>query len=120
MSEFSSEPGDYSLCRQVLVHLWTLVDGEPTDECSAELTQKLLQHVKDCPPCEDNFKLEEQILGLIGAKCRGEKAPANFRQQLMLSIRETTVLIDGDDELVYPDDALVDSEADHRGPARGR
>ena len=92
MTEFSSESGDYSLCDQVLLHLWTLIDGEVTEDCTAELARTLLEHVKKCPPCEDNFQLEEQILGLIGSKCRGERAPESLRARLRIEISRTTII----------------------------
>ena len=97
MSEFSSagEPVIKAECAEVLAEVWTLLDGE----CSAESQDKLRQHLADCPPCFQAYGLEERIKGLISAKCRGERAPVELRQRLMLHIRSTTIVVgpDGDD-----------------------
>lgn len=107
MTDFSSKPdaGD-NPCAKLMRHLWTLLDGECTKEFTSDDREELLAHLKDCPPCEDRYHLEERINALIATKCRGEAAPVELRQRLMLHIRKTTMVIDPDDE--------------HYDPTRGR
>jgi mycothiol system anti-sigma-R factor len=93
-----SQPAIKAECAEVLAEVWTLLDGE----CSPETQDKLRQHLEDCPPCFQAYGLEERIKGLISTKCRGERAPVELRQRLMLHIRKTTIVIDPDDEHYDP------------------
>jgi mycothiol system anti-sigma-R factor len=96
VTEFSSEsePGIKAECAEVLAEVWTLLDGE----CSPESQDKLRKHLADCGPCFKIYGLEERIKGLISTKCRGERAPVELRQRLMLHIRSTTIVVDPDGE----------------------
>ena len=75
-------------CAEVIAEVWTLLDGE----CTAENREKLRKHLEDCPPCFQLYGLEERIKGLIGSKCRGEKAPEGLRERLRLEISRTTII----------------------------
>jgi len=88
MSEFSTEPPVKAECAEVLAEVWTLLDGE----CSAETQAKLRQHLEDCPPCFQQYGLEERIKLLISSKCRGERAPESLRERLRVEISRTTII----------------------------
>ncbi len=88
MSEFSSEPPIKAECAEVLAEVWTLLDGE----CSAEIQDKLRQHLEDCPPCFQFYGLEERMKLLISTKCRGERAPESLRERLRVQISRTTII----------------------------
>ena len=97
MSDFSSTPEPESgaepmqiksECAEVIAEVWSLLDGE----CTPETQAKLRQHLEDCPPCFQFYGLEERIKGLIGSKCRGEKAPERLRERLRVEISRTTII----------------------------
>jgi len=103
MTEFppTAGPGDPSAaggthikveCVELIVHLWTLLDGEVTDDFTPETREKLLKHLEDCPPCEELHGLGERLKALIASKCRGEKAPEGLRERLRLEISRTTII----------------------------
>ena len=75
-------------CAEVIAEVWSLLDGE----CTPETQAKLRQHLEDCPPCFQFYGLEERIKGLIGSKCRGEKAPERLRERLRVEISRTTII----------------------------
>ena len=97
MSEFSStsepesgaEPMQIKAeCAEVIAEVWSLLDGE----CTPETQDKLRQHLEDCPPCFQFYGLEERIKGLIGSKCRGERAPERLLERLRVEISRTTII----------------------------
>jgi mycothiol system anti-sigma-R factor len=99
VTEFASAsgPGDPSAsadprlkpeCAELIAEVWRLLDGE----CEAEIRQKLLKHLEECPPCLQLKGLEERIKALIATKCRGEKAPEGLRERLRLEISQTTII----------------------------
>jgi mycothiol system anti-sigma-R factor len=75
-------------CAEVIAEVWTLLDGE----CTPETQDKLRQHLEDCPPCFQFYGLEERIKGLIGSKCRGERAPEGLLERLRVEISRTTII----------------------------
>ena len=75
-------------CAEVIAEVWTLLDGE----CTEETRQKLRKHLEACPGCLRHYGLEERIKALIARKCRGEKAPEHLRERLLLEIRQTTII----------------------------
>jgi mycothiol system anti-sigma-R factor len=75
-------------CAELIAEVWTLLDGE----CTPESREKLRKHLEDCPPCYQIYGFEERIKGLIGSKCRGEKAPEGLRERLRLEISQTTII----------------------------
>ena len=75
-------------CATVIAEVWTLLDGECTDDTR----QKLRHHLDECPACLRYYGVEERIKGLIASKCSGEKAPEGLRQRLRVEISRTTII----------------------------
>lgn len=75
-------------CAMVIAEVWTLLDGEVTDD----RRDRLLAHLDRCPACLSHYGLEERIKNLIAAKCRGEKAPAHLVERVRLEITRTTII----------------------------
>jgi anti-sigma factor (TIGR02949 family) len=75
-------------CAEVIAEVWTLLDGE----CTQETRHKLRQHLEECPECLRHYGLEERVKALIATKCRSEKAPEGFRERLRLEISRTTII----------------------------
>jgi len=55
----------------VIAEVWTLLDGE----CTQETRERLRRHLEACPECFKHYGIEERIKTLIAAKCSGEKGP---------------------------------------------
>jgi anti-sigma factor (TIGR02949 family) len=78
-------------CAEVIAEVWTLLDGE----CTQETRERLRRHLEACPECFKHYGMEERIKTLIAAKCSGEKAPEGLRERLRLEIRRTTIIRGG-------------------------
>ena len=72
----------------VIAEVWTLLDGECTEDTRA----KLRQHLDDCPTCLRYYGVEERIKALIATKCSGEKAPQYLLERVRLEISRTTII----------------------------
>jgi mycothiol system anti-sigma-R factor len=79
---------DHPECAGVIAEVWTLLDGE----CTPETTDRLRQHLEECPGCLRYYGVEERIKKLIATKCTGDKAPPEFRERLLLQITRTTIV----------------------------
>ena len=79
---------DHPECATVIAEVWTLLDGECTDDTR----EKLRHHLDECPACLRYYGVEERIKGLIASKCSGEKAPEGLRQRLRVEISRTTII----------------------------
>ncbi|MGV0634365.1 mycothiol system anti-sigma-R factor [Mycolicibacillus trivialis] len=84
----ADHPGSDVDCAEVMAEVWTLLDGECTDESR----NRLRQHLENCPGCLREYGVEERIKVLIATKCSGEKAPSGLRERLRVEIRRTTIV----------------------------
>lgn len=58
-------------CEQIAALLYQYIDRELSDD---EFRQ-VQEHLDECPPCKHVFKLEENVLTIIGERCRKVNAP---------------------------------------------
>ncbi|ASR37898.1 mycothiol system anti-sigma-R factor [Prauserella marina] len=72
-------------CDQALAEIFVLLDRE----CSPERDAELRKHIEDCPPCLEEYGIDEQIKQLLARKCGGDHAPAELKSRLRASIRQT-------------------------------
>ena len=72
----------------VIAEVWTLLDGECTDETR----DKLRHHLEECPTCLRQYGVEERVKRLIATKCSGDKAPESLRARLRIEISRTTII----------------------------
>ncbi|EID55288.1 mycothiol system anti-sigma-R factor [Saccharomonospora xinjiangensis] len=70
-------------CDEALAEIYLLLDKECTPERDAELRR----HIEECPPCLEEYGIDEQIKQLLARKCGGELAPAELKSRLKASIR---------------------------------
>jgi mycothiol system anti-sigma-R factor len=75
-------------CASVIAEVWTLLDGE----CSDESRDKLRHHLEECPTCLRHYGVEERVKKLIATKCSGERAPQSLVQRLRVEISRTTII----------------------------
>ncbi|BBZ34811.1 mycothiol system anti-sigma-R factor [Mycolicibacterium confluentis] len=75
-------------CAAVIAEVWTLLDGE----CTEDTREKLQHHLDECPACLRYYGVEDRIKKLVATKCSGEKAPEGLRQRLRLEISRTTII----------------------------
>lgn len=86
MNSRASESGkDKVHCEQALAEIYLLLDRE----CSPERDAELRRHIDDCPPCLEEYGIDEAIKQLLARKCGGDLAPAELKQKLRASIRKT-------------------------------
>ena len=75
-------------CASVMAEVWTLLDGE----CTNETREKLQHHLDECPTCFEQHGIEERVKRMIAAKCSGETAPDSLRARLRVEISRTTII----------------------------
>lgn len=69
-------------CEEALEKLFEYIDHELPDE---EL-QNIGEHLKECPPCEAEHRINEKILSLA-SQAGGECAPAELRERILETIQ---------------------------------
>lgn len=72
-------------CDDALAEIYLLLDKE----CSPERDAELRRHIEDCPPCLEEYGIDDQIKRLLARKCGGDLAPAELKNRLQASIRRT-------------------------------
>ena len=75
-------------CAVVIAEVWTLLDGECTDDTR----DRLQQHLDACPACLRHYGVEERIKAVIATKCGGEKAPGYLVERVRVQISRTTII----------------------------
>lgn len=85
MTDYCSEADEKVKCEEALADIYLLLDKE----CSAERDAALRKHIEDCPPCLEEYGIDEHIKQLLARKCGGEHAPDDLKSRLRASIRQT-------------------------------
>lgn len=65
-------------CKQTIEHLYQFIDRELSDEERREVQA----HLDRCPPCREHFRFEENVLSLIGQRCRQVSAPDELKERV--------------------------------------
>ncbi|QRP47297.1 mycothiol system anti-sigma-R factor [Amycolatopsis sp. FDAARGOS 1241] len=81
----SESAKDKVRCEEALSEIYLLLDRE----CSPMRDAELRRHIEDCPPCLEEYGIDEAIKQLLARKCGGDHAPADLRSRLRASIRQT-------------------------------
>ena len=79
------EGADEVNCDEALAEIYLLLDHE----CSPEHEQLLRKHIDDCPPCLEEYGIDDQLKQLLARKCGGDHAPDELKSKLQASIRKT-------------------------------
>lgn len=82
------ESAGHTDCAVVIAEVWTLLDGECTDDSR----DRLQQHLEACPACLRHYGVEERVKALIATKGSGEKAPDYLVERVRLQISRTTII----------------------------
>jgi mycothiol system anti-sigma-R factor len=85
MNEMCEGASDKVRCEEALADIYLLLDRE----CSAERDAALRQHIDDCPPCLEEYGIDEHLKELLHRKCGGDLAPDELKTRLRASIRQT-------------------------------
>lgn len=72
-------------CDEALAEIYLLLDHE----CSPDHENQLRKHIDDCPPCLEEYGIDEQLKQLLARKCGGDHAPDELKSKLRASIRKT-------------------------------
>src|SRR3982750_4468822 len=72
-------------CEEALSEIFQLLDKE----CSPTRDAELRKHIEDCPPCLEEYGIDEQLKQLLARKCGGDHAPADLKKRLRASTRKT-------------------------------
>lgn len=65
-------------CRETMHRLYQFLDRELSDEDQREVRA----HLAHCPPCQDLFRFEENVLLFIGETCRKTAAPPSLHDKV--------------------------------------
>jgi anti-sigma factor (TIGR02949 family) len=80
------DPG-HTDCAVVIREVWSMLDGEVTDD----ERERLRRHLDQCPACLRHYGVEERIKKLIATKCSGDKAPSYLVERVRSQISQTTI-----------------------------
>jgi mycothiol system anti-sigma-R factor len=72
-------------CTEALAEIYLLLD----EECAPEHETILRKHLEDCPPCLEQYGIDEQLKRLLARKCGGDHAPDQLKDRLRATIRRT-------------------------------
>jgi mycothiol system anti-sigma-R factor len=85
MNDMCEGASDKVRCEEALADIYLLLDRE----CSPDRDAALRAHIEDCPPCLEEYGIDEHIKQLLARKCGGDHAPAELKSRLRASIRQT-------------------------------
>ena len=75
-------------CALVIAEVWTLLDGE----CTEDSRDRLQRHLDECPACLRHYGVEERVKALIATKASEERAPEYLVERVRLQISRTTII----------------------------
>jgi mycothiol system anti-sigma-R factor len=65
-----------------------LIDGYLDGELDALTSQKIEQHLRDCPGCEQAYQAQSALVRVIGSAAPYYKAPGELRERIRSSLRD--------------------------------
>src|SRR2546421_2357268 len=65
-----------------------LMDGYLVSELDPITSQKIEQHLRDCPKCDQAYKIHSSLIRVIGNATPYYKVPAELREQIQSSLRD--------------------------------
>jgi anti-sigma factor RsiW len=65
-----------------------LMDGYLDGELDPLTNQKIEEHLRDCPQCDQAYKAHRAFIGAVGNGAPYYKAPAKLRERIQFSLRE--------------------------------
>ena len=65
-----------------------LMDGYLDSELDPITSQKIEQHLRECPKCDQAYKIHGSLIRVIGNATPYYKAPAELREQIQSSLRD--------------------------------
>lgn len=74
-------------CTQVLSLMHEYVD----DEVAEVQRVDIVQHLGECPPCDEQVSLVRAIKVVVHRSCAGEAAPDSLRVSIVARIRQVAV-----------------------------
>ena len=81
-------------CLDVLDKVYEFLNGELTEEEAAHVRV----HLELCPPCLQQYAMENAVKRLLNRSCCQEQAPAALRIQIVARIREVRMTLRTDEE----------------------
>ena len=78
-------------CREILEEVYLFLDGERTHHARSAIQQ----HLDDCTPCLRKYGLEREVKALVARCCGQEETPIDLRERVLVALRSTTVVSDG-------------------------
>src|SRR5437016_7109266 len=64
-----------------------LMDGYLDSELDPITSQTIEQHLRDCPNCDQAYKVHGSLMRSIGSASSYHKAPAGLRERIQFSLR---------------------------------
>jgi mycothiol system anti-sigma-R factor len=74
-------------CSDALSHVYDYLDGEVEDN----RRRAIARHLDECPPCREQFDLEQVVKSLVHRCCCSERAPETLRVRIVARISEVRI-----------------------------
>jgi len=75
-------------CQNVLTELCALLDRELERAREGQIQE----HLAECSPCQDEFRAQASVKGLVSRSCRCEPAPAHLRVSIVTMISTVSIV----------------------------
>lgn len=74
-------------CNEALASVYDYLDSE----IEAEAAQAIAGHLQECPPCADQYRMEEMVKALVQRTCCQERAPETLRVRIVAQISQVRI-----------------------------
>jgi len=78
---------DHSTCNEALASVYDYLDHE----LDADAAQAIAWHLEHCPPCAEQYRLEQMVKALVHRTCCEERAPETLRVRIVTEISQIRI-----------------------------
>jgi mycothiol system anti-sigma-R factor len=74
-------------CSEFLNDVYLYLD----DESDPGAREKMKAHLDDCPPCLQQYGLEQDLKSLIARSCGGDRAPSELHDRVRVRLTQVSI-----------------------------
>lgn len=74
-------------CGEALSRVYDYLD----QEIDTAMAQAIADHLQTCPPCAEQYRLEQMVKALVHRTCCEERAPEELRVRIVARISEVRI-----------------------------
>ena len=74
-------------CSEALASVYDYLDSELEPDTS----EAIAVHLRDCPPCAEQYRMEQMVKALVQRTCCQERAPETLRVRIVAQISQVRI-----------------------------